>query len=140
MSELAPFHLAFTVSDLDKAKSFYIDVLGCSLGRTDTRWVDFSLYGHQITAHLSACDKYDISNPVDGEQVPVPHFGLILPWPEWDEMAERIRHSEFSFLIEPRIRFQDQPGEQGTFFIRDPSGNALEFKSFRNSEKIFAKS
>jgi hypothetical protein len=74
MSELAPFHLAFTVGDLDKAKSFYIDVLGCSLGRTDTRWVDFNLYGHQITAHLSACDKYDTSNPVDGDQVPVPHF------------------------------------------------------------------
>ncbi len=81
-----------------------------------------------------------MSNPVDGDQVPIPHFGLILPWAEWEEMAERVRQSEFPFLFEPRIRFQDQAGEQGTFFVRDPAGNALEFKSFRNSEKIFATS
>jgi len=139
MNELTPFHLAFTVDDIEQADSFYTGVLGCSLGRKNTRWVDFNLRGHQITAHLAASKNTEASNPVDGDQVPVPHFGLILPWSEWEEMAERIRRSGFSFLIEPKIRFQGQTGEQGTFFVRDPTGNALEFKSFRDSEKIFAK-
>ena len=129
MSELTPFHLAFTVDDIEKAESFYTGVLGCSLGRKDTRWIDFNLHGHQITAHLVLSMTGEASNPVDGDQVPVPHFGLILPWNEWEAMAERIRQSAFSFLIEPRIRFQGQIGEQGTFFVRDPAGNALEFKS-----------
>lgn len=138
MAELTPFHLAFTVDDLKQAESFYAGVLGCSLGRTDTRWMDFNLHGHQITTHLAKSMKAEASNPVDGDRVPVPHFGLILPWPEWEELAERIRRSGLSFLIEPRIRFQGQAGEQGTFFVRDPAGNALEFKSFRDHDKIFA--
>ncbi len=140
MNEMTPFHLAFVVDDIDQAEFFYAGVLGCSLGRKDERWIDFDLGGHQITAHLAESIGAEASNPVDGDQVPVPHFGLILPWGEWEEMAERIRQSRFSFLIEPRIRFQGQPGEQGTFFVRDPAGNAMEFKSFRNSEKIFATS
>ncbi|MCZ6911676.1 MAG: VOC family protein [Proteobacteria bacterium] len=139
MTEMTPFHLAFVVDDIEQAESFYAGVLGCSLGRKHKRWIDFNLRGHQITAHLADSKGVEASNPVDGDQVPVPHFGLILPWDEWEEMAERIRQSRFSFLIEPRIRFQDQPGEQGTFFVRDPAGNALEFKSFRDSEKTFAR-
>jgi len=140
MSELTPFHLAFTVDDIEKAESFYTGVLGCTLGRKDTRWIDFNLHGHQITAHLVLSMAGQASNPVDGDRVPVPHFGLILPWDEWETMAERIRQSAVSFLIEPKIRFQGQTGEQGTFFIRDPAGNALEFKSFKDSAKIFATS
>ena len=138
MNEMTPLHLAFVVDDIDQAEFFYAGVLGCSLGRKDERWIDFDLHGHQITAHLAESIGAEASNPVDGDQVPVPHFGLILPWDEWEEMAERIRQSRFSFLIEPRIRFQGQPGEQGTFFVRDPAGNALEFKSFRDNEKILA--
>lgn len=140
MTELTPFHLAFTVDDIAQAESFYTGVLGCSLGRKDTRWIDFNLHGHQITAHLAISGHAEASSPVDGDQVPVPHFGLILPWSEWEEMAERIRQSRLPFLIEPRIRFQGQAGEQGTFFVRDPAGNALEFKSFRDHDKIFARS
>lgn len=135
-----PFHLAFPVHDLEAARAFYGGVLGCSEGRSSATWVDFNLYGHQIVAHLSP-DRTDITNtnPVDGHDVPVPHFGVILTMEEWHELAERLRHAGVKFIIEPYIRFRGQPGEQATMFLLDPSGNALEFKAFADRSQIFAK-
>ena len=133
------FHLAFPVHDLDKARYFYVTVLGCTEGRSAPRWVDFNFYGHQISAHLrpEALDAVRV-NSVDGDAVPVRHFGLILPWEQWETLAERMTQLQWSFRIEPKIRFQGQVGEQGTFFVDDPSGNCLEFKSFRDPSLIFA--
>ena len=141
---LPPFHLAFPVRDLDETRRFYGELLGCRMGRSAERWVDFELHGHQISAHLrtGGADQggagVALHNPVDGQQVPVPHFGLILPWEAWQELAERLRQAEISFVIEPYVRFAGEPGEQGTFFLLDPSGNALEFKSFKDPSRIFA--
>lgn len=133
-----PFHLAFPVHDLAAARHFYGDLLGCRVGRESGRWIDFDFRGHQITAHLvDELTAKDIHNPVDGKQVPARHFGLVLDWNEWHELAEHLRESGTDFLIEPGIRFQGQPGEQATLFITDPSGNALEFKSFRDPSKLF---
>lgn len=138
MSSLVPFHLAFPVHDLEAAKHFYGDLLGCPIGRYSARWVDFNFFGHQITAHLY--DLADVSpiNQVDGKEVPVRHFGAVLPWDEWRALADRLRRSPVDFLIEPTIRFAGQPGEQATLFIEDPSGNALEFKSFKDPDRLFA--
>lgn len=144
MSEnLPPFHLAFPVTDLQAARSFYIDVLGCEEGRSAATWVDFNLYGHQIVAHLvteqaGAPSRVDY-NFVDRHNVPVPHFGLVLAWQDWQQMVERLRGLSVEFRIEPHIRFQGQAGEQATFFILDPSANALEFKTFRNIACLFQK-
>lgn len=138
LTDLTPFHLAFAVDDLASADGFYVDVLGCERGRSDNRWIDFSLFGHQITAHLIPGRKDTGSNPVDGDQVPIPHYGVILEWAQWETLAQKVRISSHPFLIEPRIRFEGLPGEQGTFFVRDPAGNALEFKGFRNFEGIFS--
>jgi len=139
MSTLRPFHLAFPVTDLTAARRFYTEVLGCSLGRTDERWIDFDFFGHQITAHLvPATATAMMSSPVDGDDVPVRHFGVILARADWDALAARLQGFDAEFLIEPRIRFRGQPGEQATMFVRDPSGNALEFKSFPNDSGIFA--
>nr|WP_054784381.1 VOC family protein [Pseudovibrio denitrificans] len=127
-----PFHLAFPIDDLEQTKAFYMGVLGCKQGRElEGKWVDFDLFGHQMSAHLR--DKSQISigvtGVVDGDAVPVPHFGVVLPMDEWLALAERLKaHEGIEWLLEPKIRFQGQPGEQGTFFIKDPSGNALEFK------------
>ncbi|HLQ86462.1 MAG TPA: VOC family protein [Salinisphaeraceae bacterium] len=133
------FHLAFVVNDLPAAQQFYCETLGCAIGRTSERWIDFDFHGHQITAHLRSGAATDaISNPVDGDQVPVPHFGLILDWDAWQALAERLRQKKTAFVIEPRIRFAGEVGEQATMFLRDPSGNALEFKSFRDPTQIFA--
>lgn len=133
------FHLAFPVFDLEKTRSFYKGLLGCREGRSSEIWVDFDFFGHQITAHLQTSEEAQIStNPVDGENVPVRHFGAILAWEEWHELAERLEKAEVKFLIKPQIRFRGQAGEQATLFIEDPSGNVLEFKSFQEESQIFA--
>ncbi len=134
------FHLAFPVHDLEKAKTFYTSTLGCPLGRESDNWIDFNLYGHQVVAHLSPKDCMNTkTNPVDGDSIPARHFGVILPWAEWEELCKILISQNIEFLIKPRIRFKNVPGEQGTFFIQDPSGNALEFKSFKNDKDVFKK-
>lgn len=139
MTSAPPFHLAFPVHDLAAARAFYGGVLGCREGRSSDRWVDFDLRGHQIVAHLApGAAGGRAGNPVDGDDVPVPHFGLILPWEEWEDLAQRLRAGGVPFVIEPRIRFRGLPGEQATLFVRDTSGNALEFKSFRDMTQVFA--
>jgi hypothetical protein len=133
------FHLAFPVTDLESARDFYTGVLGCGTGREAPRWIDFDFCGHQITAHLVDEIRVTDSNPVDGDRVPARHFGLILPWEEWEALARRLETSGTEFLIPPKIRFPGRAGEQATLFLRDPSGNALEFKSFRDDRQIFAR-
>jgi hypothetical protein len=136
---LRPFHLAFPVRDLEEARAFYGGVLGCGEGRSSPNWVDFDFFGHQIVAHLSKGAGGAATNEVDGEAVPVRHFGVVLPWEEFPVMVKRLRDHGVTFLIEPRIRFKGQPGEQSTMFLLDPSGNALEFKAFRDPARLFAK-
>lgn len=133
------FHLAFPVHDLAAARAFYVDVLGCGVGRSSPEWVDFDLDGHQIVAHLSPTAGPAHHNPVDGDHVPVPHFGLLLGWDAWHALADRVRAAGIAFVIAPRIRFEGRPGEQATMFFLDPSGNALEFKSFKDDAMIFAR-
>ena len=139
MSGHPRFHLAFPVRDLEDARSFYAGLLGCRLGRESDRWIDFDFFGHQITAHLSDQDAGTPVNAVDGEQVPVRHFGLVLDWSDWASLKNMLENSGTTFLIEPTIRFENQVGEQATMFVTDPSGNALEFKAFRNPEQLFAR-
>ena len=142
----SPFHLAFPVTDLAAARAFYVDVLGCIPGRSSDRWLDLNLYGHQIVAHLvdqpqvgTHPDAADAgSNAVDGHDLPVPHFGVVLPMNEWQQLADRLQAAGVSFVIEPYIRFKGKPGEQATMFLRDPSGNALEFKAFSDLSQMFA--
>lgn len=135
-----PFHLAFPVDDLEAARRFYGGLLGCREGRSSDEWVDFDLYGHQIVAHLAPGEiRAAGTNAVDGDQVPVRHFGVVLPMEEWQALAERLRGAGLSFVIEPHVRFQGEPGEQATMFFYDPSGNALEFKAFRDIASLFAK-
>lgn len=134
------FHLAFPVDDLTKARAFYGDLLGCSEGRSSDQWVDFDFYGHQIVAHLSPGEaKQAPTNAVDGDQVPVRHFGAILPMEEWERLAAKLKDVSTKFIIEPHVRFKGEPGEQATMFFLDPSGNALEFKSFADMGQVFAK-
>ncbi len=136
---MRPFHLAFPVDDLDAARVFYVTLLGCREGRSAPRWVDFDFHGHQLSAHLRPDELSETgTNEVDGDRVPVRHFGLILPWDEWEQLAERLEASSTAFVIAPRVRFKDKPGEQGTFFVRDPAGNTLEFKTFRDMSQVFA--
>jgi extradiol dioxygenase family protein len=136
---LRPFHLAFPVRDLAEARAFYGGLLGCPEGRSSESWVDFDFFGHQIVAHLSALGAADPTNEVDGEEIPVRHFGVVLPWEEFPVMEQRLRSKGVRFLVEPTIRFKGKPGEQATMFVRDPSGNALEFKAFRDGSRLFAK-
>lgn len=134
-----PFHLAFPVSDLEATRAFFVEVLGCRVGRTDERWIDFDFFGHQISAHLRPEEVSAAhTNEVDGDAVPVRHFGVVLEWDKWHELADRLREADIDFLIEPHTRFEGKPGEQATMFVQDPSGNALEFKSFRDPEQLFA--
>ncbi len=134
------FHLAFPVNDLAEARAFYAGLLGCQEGRSADEWVDFDFFGHQIVAHLSAGEAgHNGHNLVDGDAVPVRHFGVILQMAAWRELAEKLRENGVKFIIEPDIRFAGQPGEQATFFVNDPSGNALEFKAFANDAMVFAK-
>ncbi len=137
---MQPFHLAFPVSDLAETRRFYAETLGLGIGRESDRWIDFDFHGHQITAHLAPEElKATRTNPVDGEQVPVRHFGLVMDWDAWEALAERLSASGSAFLIEPTVRFRGQVGEQGTFFVKDPSGNALEFKTFKDPALLFAR-
>ncbi len=136
---IRPFHLAFPVHDLAAARGFYGGVLGCREGRSADHWIDFDLYGHQIVAHLSDTARAaEASNPVDGHDVPVPHFGVVLTMDQWQQLAERLAAAGIAFGIAPHIRFKGQPGEQATMFFRDPSGNALEFKAFADDAMLFA--
>jgi extradiol dioxygenase family protein len=140
MSTLQPFHLAFPVHDLAAARAFYGDVLGCAEGRSCDEWIDFDFFGHQLVAHLVPTQaKLAGSNAVDGHNVPVPHFGLVLSMADWRAKAEQLKQAGVKFEIEPHIRFPGQPGEQGTMFFYDPSGNALEIKGFENMGQLFAK-
>jgi extradiol dioxygenase family protein len=134
------FHLAFPVTDLHLTRQFYVEVLGCRVGRESTSWIDFNFFDHQITAHLSPEETRSVAaNPVDGDQVPVRHFGVILEWEAWHELAEQLERAKVPFVISPHIRFQGEVGEQATMFVRDPSGNALEFKSFKDMGRVFAR-
>jgi len=134
------FHLAFPVHDLTAAREFYGNVLGCDEGRSSERWIDFNLYGHQIVAHLAENSAgVKASNSVDTDAVPVPHFGIVLPMDEWQQLADRLRENGVKFVIEPKIRFKGEVGEQATMFFLDPSGNALEFKSFADFSQVFVK-
>lgn len=137
---LSPFHLAIPVHDLAAARAFYGGLFGCPEGRSSTEWVDFDLYGHQLVAHLDRSRRAHVqtTNQVDGHEVPVPHFGVVLPWQVWHELAGRLTRAAQPFVIAPGIRFAGQVGEQATFFLYDPSGNALEFKAFQNPEQLFA--
>lgn len=134
------FHLAFPVKDLDEARSFYGGVLECEEGRSSDCWIDFNLYGHQIVTHL-APDTAGVrsTNDVDADHVPVPHFGIVLPMPEWKALADKLTAKGVEFVIAPKIRFEGQVGEQATMFFLDPSGNALEFKGFNDFSQVFAK-
>ena len=137
---LPPFHLAFPVDDLAAARRFYGELLGCPEGRSAEHWVDFDLHGHQIVAHLAPeSAPRRASNEVDGKDVPVPHFGLILPMDRWKALAERLENAGVEFVIRPTIRFKGQPGEQATMFLLDPAGNALEFKAMADPARLFAK-
>jgi extradiol dioxygenase family protein len=135
---LPPFHLAFPVDDLAAARDFYGRVLGCPEGRSSDHWIDFDLHGHQIVAHLAPdAVRNRAGNRVDGEQVPVPHFGLVLGMGEWQELAERLTSAGVEFVIPPTVRFRGEPGEQATMFLADPAGNALEFKAMADPAKLF---
>lgn len=139
MTELAPFHIAFPVDDLDAARHFYGTVLGCPEGRSAADWIDFNLYGHQIVAHrVEAREVVAGHNAVDGHAVPVPHFGVILPPVQWQALADRLRVHGVDFIIAPHTRFPGLAGEQSTMFFLDPAGNALEFKAFADLEQLFA--
>jgi len=132
------FHLAVPVDDLAAARTFYGDVLGCEPGRSSETWADWNLRGHQFVTHLAPARSAAVTNPVDGHDVPVPHFGLLLSVPEFHELAERLRDAGTTFVIEPYLRFAGQPGEQWTMFLLDPAGNALEFKAFADDAQVFA--
>jgi extradiol dioxygenase family protein len=139
MSQLPPFHLAFPVNDLEAARRFYGEVIGCAEGRSDSQWIDFDFFGHQIVAHLDETAGSDaVSNPVDGHDVPVPHFGAVLEWDAFHALKARLEAARIQWVLEPYIRFEGEPGEQATMFVRDPSGNALEFKAFRDPDQLFA--
>lgn len=134
------FHLAFPVHDLDAAREFYGGVLGCGEGRSSDCWIDFDLYGHQIVTHLAPdFVRQNVTNGVDSDAVPIPHFGILLSIDEWKELAEKLKAKGVKFIIEPKIRFEGEVGEQATMFFLDPSGNALEFKGFRDFKEVFAK-
>ena len=140
MSERPRFHLAFPVHDLAAARAFYGGVLGCPEGRSSDEWVDFDLYGHQIVAHVVGTERPDAPTTlVDGDHVPVPHFGLLLTPDAWRQLADRLRAAGVTFVIEPHTRFAGEPGEQSTMFVLDPSGNALEFKAFADDSMVFAR-
>lgn len=142
MDKLQPFHLAVPVSNLEEARKFYRDTLGCEEGRSSDHWVDFNFFGHQFVIHykdLAEKDKSGSSNPVDGKDVPIPHFGVVLEWDTFQAFAEDLKNKNISFIIEPYIRFKGKVGEQATMFFKDPSGNALEFKAFKDMDQLFAK-
>ena len=135
---MTPFHLAIPTDNLDKARTFYHQLLGCKIGRSDRLWVDFDFFGHQLSVHLKPEETSRIStNEVDGKNIPVRHFGLILKWKDWEKLRDRLTNANYSFVVKPYIRFQNEPGEQATMFIADPANNYLEFKSFKDFFEIF---
>jgi len=137
---ISPFHLAVPVSNLESCRTFYRDVLGCEEGRSSNQWVDFNFFGHQFVIHYKpSTSEESHTNPVDGKAVPVPHFGVVLPWDDFEEFSNRLKANNIDFIIEPYIRFKGQVGEQATMFFKDPSGNALEFKAFKDISQLFAK-
>ncbi len=135
---LTPFHLAIRVDNLDAARSFYGDVLGCPEGRCAPRWIDFDLFGHQLSVHVGKGPGVEVHNAVDGDHVPVPHFGVVLPWEDWHALRGRLEAVDTGFILGPRVRFEGQVGEQATMFFADPAGNMLEFKSFKDPARLFA--
>lgn len=136
---IPPFHLAFPVRDLDEARDFYVSLLGCGVGRSTTQWVDFNFFGHQLVAHLCKQAPTEVaSSSVDGKQVPASHFGAVVSWDAWESMAETLRSHRVPFVIEPHVRFMGLPGEHATMFFCDPSGNAIEMKSFKDLGQLFA--
>ena len=139
MKQISPFHLAIPVREIKETRAFYRDVLGCEEGRSSDHWVDFNLYGHQLVIHQADNAGNLSHNPVDGHDVPVPHFGVVLPMKEWEALEGRLKSHGISFVIEPYIRFKGEPGEQATMFFKDPSGNSLEFKAFGHLSQLFAK-
>ena len=137
---LLPFHLAIPVNDLEKSRNFYKNILGCEEGRSSNHWVDFNFFGHQLVIHFKEKESEDTkTNPVDGKDVPIPHFGVILEWNDFQDFSKKLKEKKITFIIEPYIRFEGLPGEQATMFFKDPCGNALEFKSFKDLNKIFEK-
>ena len=140
MGQFKPFHLAFPIRDIQETRAFYGDLLGCDIGRSTDKWIDFNFFGHQLSAHIKPDELANAqTNEVDGKNVPVRHFGAILDWDEWHELADKLKKFGIDFVIEPYIRFQGEVGEQATMFFLDPCGNALEFKSFQDPSQIFAK-
>ena len=141
MQQISPFHIAIPVHNLKECRKFYGQILNCKEGRSSELWVDFNLFGHQLVIHYkpkSAAEELH-HNPVDGHDVPVPHYGVVLPWEEFENFVDNLKQKKVQFIIEPYIRFKGQPGEQATMFFLDPAGNALEFKAFKNIEQLFAK-
>ena len=136
---VTPFHIAIPVHNLDECRKFYRDVLNCEEGRSSDHWVDFNLFGHQLVIHYKPKAEEGLhANPVDGKQVPVPHYGVVLPWDTFHKFAEELKSKHIEFIIEPYIRFEGQVGEQITMFFKDPAGNALEFKAFKDMSQLFA--
>lgn len=138
---ITPFHVAVPVDDIPKARLFYRDILGCKEGRSSEKWVDFDFFGHQFVIHYKpkAEESNLHHNEVDGHDVPVPHYGVVLQWEDWEELSSKLQKSGIKFVIEPYIRFKGEPGEQATMFFMDPCGNALEFKAFKDISQLFAK-
>ena len=134
---LQPFHLAIPVNDLDSSKNFYHHLLGCKVGRSSDEWIDFNFFGHQLVCHLSEKSSNEISNSVDFHEIPVPHFGLVLSWSDFKSITSDLSEKKIEFLIEPTIRFKNQVGEQAIAFLKDPSGNAIELKAFKNMDNLF---
>lgn len=141
IKSLRPFHLAIPVDDLQKNRTFYRDILGCREGRSSDQWVDFNFFGHQLVIHerVDNSNNPEISNPVDGKEVPIPHFGVVLDMETFKDFAKQLKSKDIPFIIEPYIRFKGEMGEQATMFFKDPAGNALEFKAFKNLDQLFAK-
>lgn len=141
MHKMTPFHVAIPVYDVELARAFYRDVIGCPEGRSDEKWVDFDMYGHQFVIHYKPKDSTteNHTNEVDGHNVPVPHYGVVLEWEDWEALADKLKSHNVKFVIEPYIRFKGQAGEQATMFFMDPCGNALEFKAFKDINMMFAK-
>lgn len=138
-NKLMPFHLAIPVRELEETRTFYNTVLNCKEGRSSDHWVDLNFYGHQLVLHITPKNEENHSNPVDGHDVPIPHFGVVLTREDWNDLADRLKEHGMNFIIEPYVRFKGEPGEQATMFFKDPSGNALEFKSFEDMDQLFAK-
>jgi extradiol dioxygenase family protein len=140
MNSIRPFHLAIPVSSLEPSRTFYREIVGCQEGRSSDHWVDFNFFGHQLVLHVKEPfeDLSEKSNPVDGKEVPIPHFGVVLSMDQFETLANQLKKHNVTFIIEPYIRFQGKTGEQATMFFKDPSGNALEFKAFKNLDQLFA--